>query len=147
MWKCGQCQNKGAFLYYRYRYFTRGIDTSYRSISMNCHTPSSDVEFFWRGSGDRMCLCERDTHVNPSLAARPPCPYLPLLPASSFLTAATICSLSHKLLLVSEEHYHALFFSHMHIYVESFIWTTLYYCTAPRLSLSSHSVHTNGPRC
>ncbi len=30
MWKCGQCQNKGAFLYDRYRYFTRGIDASYR---------------------------------------------------------------------------------------------------------------------
>ncbi len=30
MWKCGQCQNKGAFLYYRYRYFTRGIDALYR---------------------------------------------------------------------------------------------------------------------
>ncbi len=32
IWKCGQCQNKGAFLYYRYRYFTRGIDASYRHI-------------------------------------------------------------------------------------------------------------------
>ncbi len=30
MWKCGQCQNKGAFLYYRYRYFTHDIDASYR---------------------------------------------------------------------------------------------------------------------
>ncbi len=30
IWKCGQCQNKGAFLYYRYLYFTRGIDASYR---------------------------------------------------------------------------------------------------------------------
>ncbi len=28
--KCGQCQNKGAFLCYRYRYCTRGIDASYR---------------------------------------------------------------------------------------------------------------------
>ncbi len=33
MWKCGQCQNKGAFLYYRYRYFTRCIDASYRHTS------------------------------------------------------------------------------------------------------------------
>ncbi len=29
----GQWQNKGAFLYYRYRYFTRGIDASYRHTS------------------------------------------------------------------------------------------------------------------
>jgi len=33
MWKCGQCQNKGAFLYYRYLYLTRGIDASYRHTS------------------------------------------------------------------------------------------------------------------
>ncbi len=33
MWKCGQCPNKGAFLYYRYLYFTRGIDASYRHTS------------------------------------------------------------------------------------------------------------------
>ncbi len=33
MCKCGQCQNKDAFLYDRYRYFTRGIDASYRHIS------------------------------------------------------------------------------------------------------------------
>ncbi len=28
--KCGPCLNKGAFLYDRYRYFTRGIDALYR---------------------------------------------------------------------------------------------------------------------
>ncbi len=32
-WKYGQCQNKCSFLYYRYRYFTRGIDASYRHTS------------------------------------------------------------------------------------------------------------------
>ncbi len=42
IWKCGPCQDKGAFLYYRYRYFTRGIDALYRhciDISMNRYTP------------------------------------------------------------------------------------------------------------
>ncbi len=48
MWKCGQCLNKGAFLYDRYRYFTRGIDASYRhtlyrSISMNRYTPTKYI--------------------------------------------------------------------------------------------------------
>ncbi len=41
MWQCGQCQNKGAFLYYRYRYFTRGIDALYR------HTLYRYIDPYW----------------------------------------------------------------------------------------------------
>ncbi len=52
MWKCGWCQNKGK---YRYRYFTRGIDvsyrhTSYRYISINCYTPNKQHSYICSNS-------------------------------------------------------------------------------------------------
>ncbi len=37
---------KVTFLYYRYRYFTHGIESIYQSISMNHYTPSARLEWY-----------------------------------------------------------------------------------------------------